>query len=282
MKMMTFFDLPQRTRPGLFVTGIDTAVGKTVVTCAIAEYLSRAGLKVGVCKPFATGCRSERGNLVSDDAEALAHYAQLSPEVGGLGLVAPASYKPEAAPAVSMELAGCPLDVSPLRRSLATLDEHCDVILVEGSGGLMLPIDPQRPNVTQLDLVREMGYPAIVVSNAGHSALSHTTMTAAMLRQAMCPTAGLVANFYEPDHPDPSHQANAAWLSRLTLLPVLATIPRVAEGQAEVSAGRLHDDIRAAIVMTDWRHVVRRPTPVTQQTSPGSGPGWITYQQPRG
>lgn len=282
MRMMTFFDLPPRTKPGLFVTGIDTTVGKTVVTCAIAEYLSRAGLKVGVCKPFATGCRSERGHLVNSDAEALAHFAQLDPDVGGLGLVAPAAYKPEAAPAVSMEQAGCPLDVKPLQRSMTTLDQHCDVILIEGSGGLMLPVDPNRPNVTQLDLVRETGYPAIIVTNAGHSALSHTAMTAAMLRQAMCPMAGLVVNFYEPDHPDPSHQANVGWLSRLTLLPVLATIPRVPEGQAEVSEGRLHDDIRAAIVMTDWRRVVSRPAPVTQPTSPGTGAGWITYQIPRG
>ena len=66
---------PKLNVPGLLITGTDTEIGKTVISCAIAHCLKTRGHTVGVCKPFASGCRKEREGLVNDDAEALAHFA---------------------------------------------------------------------------------------------------------------------------------------------------------------------------------------------------------------
>ena len=102
---------------GLFITGTDTGVGKTVVTCALAWALRRQGVaRVGVCKPFATGCRRDREGLVSPDAEALAHFADCRLP---LDVINPLRFAAPLAPAVAAEQAGLPTDFAPLRRSLA-------------------------------------------------------------------------------------------------------------------------------------------------------------------
>lgn len=258
-RLQSPFQLPLRRKPGLFVTATDTGVGKTVVTCAIADLLARLGLRVGVCKPFATGARREREGLVSDDAQALAFFARLDPEVGGLPLVSPIVHKPAVAPAVAMELARQSFDPGPVAHSFATLDERCDVVLVEGVGGVMVPVDPEDPSRTVLDLVREADYPTVVVTRAMLGTLNHTALTVAALRNAGCRVAGLIVNFYEPDDPDPAMQTNRDWLGRMTRLPLLATVPKVRPAQVAVAEGVLHDEVRAAVALTDWRTIAKPP-----------------------
>lgn len=260
--MSRFFDLPDRSKPGLFITGTDTGVGKTVVTCAIADVLVRMGQRVGVCKPFATGCRTDRGNLISSDAEALAHFAQMDPNIGDLGVVTPIRHIPPVAPAVAMELAGQPLDVAPIGRAMRAIDDGTDIVLVEGVGGLMVPLDPQRPDITVLDLAREMGYPVVVVTRCALGTLNHTALTCRVLREAGCRLAGLVINFYKADDPDPAMQTNRQWLIRMNRADALATIPHVEHprhGGVPVQEGLLQDEVRAAVALTNWLNYAEPP-----------------------
>lgn len=274
--MTNFFDFPLRSTPGLFITGTDTGVGKTVITCAMADMLVRQGLRVGVVKPMASGCRKERGMLVSDDAQALAHFAQLDPAVGGLPLVTPITMKAPVAPAVGFESKREPFDPAPIRRSLETLDRSCDIVLVEGIGGIMVPIDPERPNITVLDMARELGYPVVVVTRADLGTLNHTALTVAALRQGLCATAGLVVNMYEHDNPDPAMQTNRDWMAKMNQVPVLATVPRVDPPEVDVAAGIMHDDVRIAVALGNWSRVARPPRP-PQATPPGQ---YVTYTNP--
>ncbi len=253
------FDLPPRGKPGLFITATDTNVGKTVITCAIADVLVRLGLRVGVCKPFATGARTEREGLVSDDAQALAYFAQFDPAIGGLPMVSPILERLPLAPAVAMERSGVPLDLQPVRRSLAAIDRGCDVVLMEGVGGVMVPVDPGDPQRTVLDLIAGADYPVLVVCRADLGTLNHTALTVEALRRAGCRVAGLVMNFYNPDDPDPAMQTNRDWLARMNRLPVLATVPRVSDREMNVAEGVLHDEVRAAVALTDWRLYAKAP-----------------------
>lgn len=257
--LTTSFDLPPRDKPGLFITATDTGVGKTVITCAIADILVRLGLRVGVCKPFATGARSEREGLVSDDAQALAYFSQFDPAIGGLPLVSPILERLPVAPAVAMERSRRSLDVAPIRRSLAAIDAGCDFVLMEGVGGVMVPIDPNDPQRTVLDLMAEADYPVLVVCRADLGTLNHTALTVEALRRASCRVAGLIVNFYEPDDPDPAMQTNRDWLGRMNRLPILATVPRVSERDLNVAEGVLHDEVRAAVALTDWRPYAKPP-----------------------
>lgn len=274
--MTNFFNFPHRTKPGLFITGTDTGVGKTVITCAMADILVRQGLKVGVVKPFASGCRKERGALVSDDAQALAHFAQLDPSVGGLPLVTPITMKAPVAPAVGFEHKRERFDPTPISRSLEMLDKSCDIILVEGIGGIMVPVDPEQPHVTVLDMARELGYPVVVVARAMLGTLNHTALTVSALRQGLCATAGIVVNMYEPDDPDPAMQTNREWMAKMTQVPILATVPNVDPPEVDVAAGRMHDDVRIAVALGNWARVARPPRP-PQPTTPGQ---YVTYTNP--
>src|SRR3982750_437405 len=92
--------------PGLFITGTDTGVGKTVIAGAIANWFSRRGFRGSVCKPGATGCVHRREGLVSEDAEFLAHCADARHP---LDLICPQRYVEPLAPAIAAERARKPL-----------------------------------------------------------------------------------------------------------------------------------------------------------------------------
>src|SRR6476620_8594659 len=123
--------LRRSTLPGLFVTGTDTGVGKTVVAGAIADWFRRRGARVAVLKPVATGCVKRREGLVSEDAEFLAVCADARHP---LDLIAPHRYVEPLAPAVAAERAGEPLDWAAVQRSIDIMAADSDVMIVEGVG----------------------------------------------------------------------------------------------------------------------------------------------------
>ena len=266
------FDLPSVGKPGLFIAGVDARVGKTVVTCAIADVLTRFGAKVGVLKPFDMNAEKDRGNLVSQDAQALAHFAQLDPRVGSLSMVAPITYQQKHDPAVELSLAGKELDTGLIARSLGVMDEGCDIVLVEGVGGVMTPVDPKNPGVTMIDLAREMGYPVVVVTHADRGSLGLTLMSISALRDRGCIVAGIVVNYYQPDDPDPAMALTRDWLARMNRAAILATVPRVKDAaQVDVSGGRLHNEVRAAVALADWRRIAKRARPEIGGSDGGNG-----------
>src|SRR5829696_9586866 len=121
------------TIPGLFVTGTDTEVGKTVIAGAIANYFLRQGKRVAVSKPIATGCVHRREGLVSEDAEFLASCADAR---FPLDVICPVRYKEPLAPQVAADRANEPVDWPAVDRSLRAMSAESDVIIVEGVGGV--------------------------------------------------------------------------------------------------------------------------------------------------
>lgn len=248
----------QRSIPGLFITGTDTGVGKTLITCAIAAALRRQvpGARVGVLKPFASGCRRDREGLVSEDAEALAHFADSRQP---LEVINPIRFAAPLAPAVAAQESREPIDWPALTRSLTRLDRECDAMLIEGVGGLMVPLDPERPRYTGLDLIVALGYPVLIVTRAGLGTLNHTAMTAKLLQLAGCQIAGMVINGYVADPAlaeDPSIAGNRIWLEKLTGLNTLAVVPRVDPIGAQPQHGRIDPAILEAVEMTYWPNVL--------------------------
>jgi dethiobiotin synthetase len=206
---------------GLFITGSDTGVGKTYVTALIARSLRNRGLRVGVYKPVASGCRSASGHLISDDAETLWQAAGCS---GDLERVCPQRFAAPLAPHLAAAVEGKIVDSGLLRAGIEYWQERSDVILVEGAGGLMSPLTPDEYNA---DLALDLGYPlVIVVANrigAINQALS--TLIAAAKFQEGLPLAGIVLNQPSADTADdPSIATNARELARRAVCPVLADL----------------------------------------------------------
>jgi dethiobiotin synthetase len=235
------------TRPGLFICATDTGVGKTVVTCAIARRLRAVSWRVGVCKPLASGCDERDGELVNDDALLLQEHAQCE---APMSTINPLRFAPPLAPAAATDQS---LDWSTVARSLEALDREHDGLLIEGVGGLLVPLDPHDPRVTVLDLIRAIGYPTLIVTRPGLGTLNHTAMTVRLLRENQCRVAGLVICGMPADGAgDPSLMSNHQWLEKMNGTAVLGVVPHD-EDDPIAAADRALADIH-------WSDVLSAPS----------------------
>jgi dethiobiotin synthetase len=171
-----------KARAGLFVTGTDTGVGKTVVGCALVEGLRARGVDVGVMKPIETGV-GPQGPL---DAIALAEAAAVDdpPES-----VCPQRFALPAAPEVAAAREGRAVDLEAVRVAYEALAARHDFLVVEGAGGLLVPI---APGLSMADLARELGLPLLVVARGRLGTINHTRLTLEVARARGLPLAGVV------------------------------------------------------------------------------------------
>lgn len=187
--------------PGLFVTGTDTGVGKTVVACALAEQLRARGVDVGVMKPIETGVGSQ-GPL---DAIALAEAAGVR---DAMDLICPIRLALPAAPAVAASAEGRELDLTAIRVAFDTLRARHECVIVEGAGGLLVPVSPTG---TMAELARDLALPLLVVTRGRLGTVNHTLLTLEVAAGRGLPVAGVVLSH----GPIPLSSADAANLSIL-------------------------------------------------------------------
>jgi dethiobiotin synthetase len=231
--------------PGLFVTGTDTGVGKTIIAGAIADSLRRRGQRVGVCKIAATGCLWRREGLVSEDAEFLAACAD-TPH--SLDLICPQRFQEPLAPAVAAERAGQPLDWSAIDRALQQMCHGRQVMVVEGVGGIRVPMDEAH---TVLDVASALRLPCVVVARAGLGTINHTLLTLDALRRAEVPIAGVVINQYPSDTPGAAEESNPKAIEKWGNVRVLTLVPRCAQASFP-----LPQAITTAVDGVDWQRLL--------------------------
>lgn len=206
---------------GLFITGSDTGVGKTYVGALVARALRGAGYRVGVYKPVASGCRRIGGRVVSDDARTLWEAAG---RPGPLDRVCPQRFLAPLAPHLAARHEGKHLDLKRLRTGLDFWRHHADVVLVEGIGGLMSPLDDEH---YVADLAYEFRLPLLVVVRNALGAINQTLQTliaAATFRDGL-EVAGIVLNNPTVPGDDPSRATNRQELAGRCVPPVLAEVP---------------------------------------------------------
>lgn len=215
---------------GLFITGTGTGVGKTYVAALVAQALCAVGKRVGVYKPVASGCRLEDGRLVSPDAIALWEAAG---RPGELEHVCPQAFAAPLAPHLAARMEGRAVDPRLLRAGFDYWNEHCDIVLVEGVGGLLSPVSDNDYNA---DLAAEFGYPLLVVSANVLGTINATlqTLTAARTFRTGLPMAGVVLNWPESRSNDPSTESNRDELVQRCDAPVLAEVRYGGELDCEV------------------------------------------------
>jgi len=193
---------------GLFITGTDTDVGKTFVGAIIVRSLTRKGYRVGVYKPVASGCESVDGELRSSDACALWEAAG---RPASLNQVCPQRFAAPLAPNLAAAAEGQAVDTALLRSGLASWQGACDLVVVEGAGGLYSPVS-DRDFV--IDLAREFAYPLVVVAANRLGTINATLQTLIAARAAGLEVAAIVLSTVQPLPHDPSQSRNAAELAR--------------------------------------------------------------------
>ncbi|MDX2185143.1 MAG: dethiobiotin synthase [Gemmatimonadaceae bacterium] len=179
----------------LGITGTDTGVGKTIVTAALAALLAQGGRRVAVAKPIETGLdpitrRDERGD--PPDHELLAEAAGAG---DALAAVCPLVLPDPLAPMVAAARAGVEIDLRALDHAITTLSEGRDALLVEGAGGLLVPITAE---VAFDALFARWRLEVIVVAANRLGCISHTRLTVAAARAAGLSVRGIVLNEVQP------------------------------------------------------------------------------------
>jgi dethiobiotin synthetase len=205
---------------GLFITGTGTGVGKTHVACQIARDLVAAGLRVGVYKPVASGVRTPGEINSDDDAWRLWDAAG---RIGQVAEVCPQRFAAPLAPPLAAQAEGKRVDSDLLRSGAAKWTDRCDVLLVEGAGGLMSPLAEGEYNA---DLALELGFPLVVVAANRLGTINETLqtlITAATFREGL-PIAGIVLNDVDHAGDDPSRTSNFQQLKAHCVPPVLAAL----------------------------------------------------------
>ena len=251
--MSGFPELPRL--PGVFVTATDTEVGKTVVAGAIARHLRRAGCAVEVFKPAATGCRRDRGELVSADADFLAACAESKRT---LAEISPVRYSLALAPNVAAAIQNKPVDLEAIFGAWRRLVGQAEAAVVEGVGGLLCPISDE---FWVVHLAKMLRLPVVIVARPGLGTINHTLLTIHAARSAGLHVAGVVINRYrkdaasEPDADLPM-QTNPNQIARRGRVVVLALVPE--DPACSVEKGYLGDDVQFAIDAVDWQRIIFR------------------------
>ncbi len=179
--------------PGVFVTGTDTGVGKTLVAAALAHHLRQAGLRVGVMKPLETGVATPE--TVGDDAALLRWAADCAAPITQ---IAPVRLRAPLAPAIAAHKEKVFIDFGALVEASRQLRRDHDFVIVEGAGGLMVPV---AGGLLIADLARAMNLPLLVVCRPGLGTINHTLLTLYAARTMELPLAGFLINNM-PERPD--------------------------------------------------------------------------------
>jgi len=216
----------------ILVTGTDTGVGKTLVTAAIAAGLAADGHPVDVAKPIETGCRSGPDGLEPGDALTLRAACG---SAASLDAVCPYRFPDPLAPSIAAARAGAVIDVDRLATLLGTRGAS-SLLLVEGAGGLLVPITPRY---TFADLASALAAPVLLVVGSRLGAINHTLLTMEVLRSRGLAIRGYVINRLAGPG-DLAADTNAAALAAATTAPCLGELPWLANAEALLAGLRGH------------------------------------------
>jgi dethiobiotin synthetase len=220
---------------GLFVTGTDTGVGKTVVAGAVCAALAARGERVAAFKPVVTGLDEEVGEWPRDhELLAAAASAGQSPED-----VAPLRFGPAVSPHLAAEQAGTTIEPHALVRAARAAGEHADVLVCEGVGGLMVPL---TTGYSIRDLALDLHLPLVIAARPGLGTINHTLLTIEAARAAGLVVKAVVMTPW-PDRPTTMELSNRSTIAQLGDVAV-AGLPHTEPSTLE-SAGH-------ALPLQDW------------------------------
>jgi dethiobiotin synthetase len=197
----------------LFVTGTDTGVGKTEVSCALLSLLADRGLEPVPWKPYESGCADPER-----PADALALRAAARSELP-LEQLSLHRFRAALAPGIAARLEGKLPSFSRTLRAFSRFGGRS--VVVEGAGGLRVPIDPKREVV---DLIAALGLPVLLVARAGLGTLNHTALSLEALERRGIPVRAVVL-VRSVRGSDPAERDNPAELLRRHPVPVLGPVP---------------------------------------------------------
>jgi dethiobiotin synthetase len=202
-----------------FLTGTDTEIGKTFITCALLHRAAQLGLQAAGLKPVAAGTDAAGRN---DDVENIraASNLVLPPDI-----VNPYCFKAAVAPHIAAAEEGIAIDFGHIRSCCATAMAQADLVIVEGVGGFRVPLGSHGDSA---DLAVALGLPVILVVGMRLGCISHALLTAEAIAARGLSIAGWVANRIDPAMA--RFDENLATLQTLLEAPLLGVVPHAPPG----------------------------------------------------
>jgi dethiobiotin synthetase len=176
-----------------FVVGTDTGVGKTLIASALIKHFVNLDLKTVGMKPVASGCDEVDGLYINDDVTALMQAGNVT---APLALVNPYRFIPAIAPHIAAKQAGITMDLDGIFAAYQQLRAIADVVIVEGAGGFLVPLNP---NQTLVDLAKKLNVPIILVVGMRLGCINHALLTVEAIRARGLLLEGWVANQVDPE-----------------------------------------------------------------------------------
>ncbi len=211
----------------IFVTGTDTGVGKTFLSALLVKLLNEAGVRTTYFKPVATGCES--GNILPEDVAFVSEVAQvdLSDPIH-----CPVRYQKPLAPLAAARLEDRPVSLGLIVERFNTLAKSNEFVVVEGVGGLMVPL---APGYLVADLMQELGLPSVVVARPGLGTINHTLMTIQGLQKRGIPVLGFITSGHKQEG-DEAAQTSPALIEEFSGTRFLGHVPLFEPGRISVEA----------------------------------------------
>jgi dethiobiotin synthetase len=219
---------PSASRRGIFVTGTDTGVGKTLVATALLRAFARSGLRAVGMKPVATGCRAEAENRANEDVAALIRASNVRAPID---LINPYCFEPPIAPHLAARRAGGSISRARICDSYTSLARLADVVVVEGAGGLLVPLNGEDDFA---DLAQALRLPLVLVVGMRLGCLNHALLTAEAISNRGLPLAGWVAN--RIDATMSCFDENLETLRARLPAPLIGSVPVVSDAEQACAA----------------------------------------------
>lgn len=198
-----------------FVTGTDTNIGKTAVTCSLIVKYIEEGFRAGGMKPVAAGCHLENGYMISDDVKKIIEVSNVDLNINEIN---PYSFERPIAPHISFK--SNEIDIYLIKKYLRSFENKIDYLFIEGVGGYAVPL---TKTFSTADLVESLEIPVILVVGMKLGCINHTLLTVESILNKKQKLCGWVANRID-EHME-AYQENFSFLKEKIKAPCLGEVP---------------------------------------------------------
>ena len=198
-----------------FVTGTDTNIGKTAITCSLIAKCIEEGFRAGGMKPVAAGCHIENGYMISDDVKKIIEVSNVDLNIKEIN---PYSFELPIAPHISFK--SNEIDIHLIKKYLRSFENKMDYLFIEGVGGYAVPL---TETFTTADLVENLDIPVILVVGMKLGCINHALLTVESILNKKQKLCGWVANRIDGDMQ--AYEENFSFLKEKIKAPCLGEVP---------------------------------------------------------
>lgn len=221
---------------GIFITGTSTNVGKTIITTCLTYAFRKRNIDAVPYKPVQCGAITGGAEWLAPDVELYrkVYEPQADEQLNSF------LYEPRFSPHFAAQLAGNPIDPEVIKRNYQVLQERHELVLVEGAGGLAVPLIDERYGTPEL--IKDLNIPIVIVTQAGVGTLNATTLTAHYAQSKGLDIKGIIINGY-PVNPSEGVKDNLKMIEQTTGIPVIGIVPHIDNAEARIGEEEVLEEL---------------------------------------